>query len=43
MAVPAGVLRGRRRAAERQLLKNAEDEYAITALEAVGWPVVSGA
>jgi hypothetical protein len=32
MAVPAGVLRGRRRAAERQLLKNAEDEYAITAL-----------
>ncbi|TJZ97071.1 hypothetical protein [Actinacidiphila oryziradicis] len=32
MAVPAGVLRGRGRAAERQLLKNAEDEYAITAL-----------
>ncbi|TJZ95875.1 hypothetical protein [Actinacidiphila oryziradicis] len=32
MAVPAGVLRGRGRAAERQLLKNAEDEYATTAL-----------
>jgi hypothetical protein len=32
MAVPVGALRGWRRAAERQLLKNAEDEYAITAL-----------
>jgi hypothetical protein len=32
VAVPAGVLRGRGTAAERQLLKNAEDEYAITAL-----------
>ncbi|WP_164835894.1 hypothetical protein [Actinacidiphila soli] len=32
MAVPAGLLQGRRRAAERQLMKNAEDEYAITAL-----------
>jgi hypothetical protein len=32
MAVPAGVLWGRRRATECQLLKNAEDEYAITAL-----------
>jgi hypothetical protein len=31
MAVPVGVLRGRRKAAERQLLKNAEDEYAIIA------------
>ncbi|TJZ95479.1 hypothetical protein [Actinacidiphila oryziradicis] len=32
VAVPAGMLRGRKRATERQLLKNAEDEYAITAL-----------
>jgi hypothetical protein len=32
MAAPARALRGRRRAAERQLLKNTEEEYAITAL-----------
>jgi hypothetical protein len=32
MAVPVGALRGWRRAPERRLLKNAEDEYAITAL-----------
>ncbi|TJZ93684.1 hypothetical protein [Actinacidiphila oryziradicis] len=32
MAVPVGALWGRRRAPERQLLKNAEDEYAITAM-----------
>ena len=32
MAVPVGALRGRRRAPERRLMKNAEDEYAITAL-----------
>jgi hypothetical protein len=32
MAVPVGALWGWRRAPERQLLKNAEDEYAITAV-----------
>jgi len=32
MAIPNAVLRGRGKATEEQLMKNAEDEYAVTAL-----------